>query len=144
MLGVIKIKQLLPIFFTIFASYLFAEDVEIMTFDKYKFKVGDAFLCNSRALVSIHYEGEVSEYNQETFGFKIIDNKQINFTKEYPAISLFPTSFPIIEMSDGRIEFGYGFSSGGRIYHNSSWIEFKAIAMEPTRTIILTAECENL
>ena len=139
----VKMKTLLSALLLLFATYTFADEVKFVPFPKYKLKVGDSFLCQSNSLVSVDYNGDLTKYNQESFGFKIISDDEIDFSKNYPLALLERTTFPIIEMDDRRLKFGMGATYGGQ-FDGTKTFWFRAQSLLTTRLLLLSATCERL
>ena len=123
--------------------YTFADEVKFVPFPKYKLKVGDSFLCQSNSLVSVDYNGDLTKYNQESFGFKIISDDEIDFSNSYPLNLFDQTTFPIVEMTDRRLEFGMGATYGGQ-FDGTKTFWFRAQSLLTTRLLLLSANCERL
>lgn len=138
-----KMKTLLSALLILYATFSFAEETEFFLFPEYRLKVGDSFLCQSNSLVSVDYNGDLIEYNQESFGFKIISDDEIDFSKNYPLAMLERTTFPIIEMDDERLKFGMGATYGGQ-FDGRKTFWFRAQSLLTTRLLLLSATCERL
>ena len=94
------------------STYSFAEEDDYYLFSNYRLKLQETFLWQSNSLASVKYDGELTTYREASFGFKIISDSELYFSKNYPLALLERTTFPIIELDDSRIEFGFGVSYG--------------------------------
>jgi len=138
-----KMKTLLSALLILFATYTFADEVRFVPNPQYGLKVGDSFLCHSNSLVSVDYKGDLTEYNQESFGFKIISDDEIDFSNSYPLNLFDQTTFPIVEMTDTRLEFGKGATYGGQ-FDGGKTFWFRAQSLLTSPLLLLSAMCERL
>jgi hypothetical protein len=121
----------------------------------YRFKIGDSFSCFSDKITSVGFGfgnteekdqmGEVTTYKDVPFGFSIISESIIKFSKGYP-FSIFGEYFEANAGIDrqGHVKYTLG-RSEGRIRRRAQDTYFLRVVMwSTTSTDILHASCEKL
>ena len=110
----------------------------------YNYSTGDVFSCMSDAVVSISSEGDVVEYKNEGFGFKINSKNTVSFTTNYPLN-------PFGKVTEFRI------TKGGdeiKLVVNDFWFAYlttktpqsaNLVAFDLSlQTVVLNATCERI